>query len=318
MAADGVTVAIPVLNGGPLLGDVLRAVRRQRVEQPVEILVGDSESSDGSRQLARAMGATVIDVPREEFSHGGTRNLLAERASGAHIAFLTQDSAPADDRWLERLLEAFRLADDVALVFGPYRPRPDASPMVRRELNAFFDSFAPDGKPHLDRAGTPNEGLEPGRRAYFTNANGCILRAAWMEVPFRSVPYAEDHVLARDMLAAGYAKAYHPGAAVVHSHDYSPLALFRRSFDESRALHDVHGYVAAVGPVRTSLMVQRHVRDDIDFMRGEGVSGSGLVRGAAASFRYHLMRLAGAVVGSRAERLPSSLRRRCSLEGREA
>jgi glycosyltransferase involved in cell wall biosynthesis len=318
MAGDPVTVAIPVLNGGPRLREVLRAVRDQRVGQPVELLVADSESSDGSKQLAQDMGATVIDVRRETFSHGGTRNLLVERSGGTHIAFLTQDSAPADDRWLQRLLEAFELADDVALVFGPYRARPEASPMVRRELGEFFDSFAPDGRPHLDRAGSPNEGLEPGRRAYFTNANGCILRAAWEQVPFRSVPYAEDHVLAQDMLAAGYAKAYHPGAAVVHSHDYSPLGLFRRSFDESRALHDVHGYVAPIGPVRTGLMVQRHVRDDLDFMRDEGVSGAGLVRGVAASFRYHAMRLAGAVMGSRAERLPGFLRRRCSLEGREA
>ena len=43
-------------------------------------------------------------------------------------------------------------------------------------------------------------------------------------------------MLARDMLAAGLAKAYVPDAAVIHSHDLPPLQAFRRYFDDFRAL----------------------------------------------------------------------------------
>ena len=60
-------------------------------------------------------------IPVERFSHGGTRNLLMERARGAHVAFLTQDAMPAGDGWLAALLGGFALGDDVALVCGPYR-----------------------------------------------------------------------------------------------------------------------------------------------------------------------------------------------------
>src|SRR5829696_3936735 len=102
---EPVTVAIPVRNGGALLGDVLAAVRAQRVDRPLEVLVADSASTDGSAELARSFGATV--VPVERFSHGGTRNLLMERAAGAHVAFLTQDALPASERWLEALLGGF-------------------------------------------------------------------------------------------------------------------------------------------------------------------------------------------------------------------
>ena len=66
-----------------------------------------------------------------------------------------------------------------------------------------------------------------GRRGFFTDANACLARAAWQRVPFREVPYAEDRVLALEMLRAGYAKAYIPDAAVLHSHDYSAPTLFR-------------------------------------------------------------------------------------------
>ena len=48
------------------------------------------------------------DPARRSFSHGGTRNLLMREASGARVAFLTQDAEPADERWLERLLGGLR------------------------------------------------------------------------------------------------------------------------------------------------------------------------------------------------------------------
>ena len=51
-----------------------------------------------------------------------------ERSRGSHVAFLTQDAVPADDATgCSGCCDGFALADDVGLVFGPYRPRPDAS-----------------------------------------------------------------------------------------------------------------------------------------------------------------------------------------------
>ena len=106
--------------------------------------------------------------------------------------------------------------------------------MVRRELDTWFDSLAPEVRGLPDAA-------DPGatRRLFFTDANGCVARAAWERVPFRDVAYAEDQLLARDMLDAGYAKVYRPDAAVIHSHDYGPLDELRRSFDEWRGLREV-------------------------------------------------------------------------------
>ena len=197
--------------------------------------MADSGSTDGSAQLARRHGAEVIDVPAGEFSHGGTRNLLIERASGSHVALLTQDAVPADDRWLARLLEGFELADDVGLVFGRYRARPDAS----RDGPARARRVVRLARPRGSRSAGLWRTCDGTRSLFFTDANGCVARAAWEQVPFREVAYAEDQLLARDMLAAGYAKVYRPDAAVIHSHDYSPLDQLRRSFDEWRGLREV-------------------------------------------------------------------------------
>src|SRR5215216_6782781 len=94
------SVAIPVLNGGPLLADVLDAVAAQEVDRPLEIVVVDSGSTDGSVELARRHGARVEQIPPAEFSHGGTRNRLMELTRGDHVAFVTQDSVPAGPGWL--------------------------------------------------------------------------------------------------------------------------------------------------------------------------------------------------------------------------
>lgn len=308
-----VTVAIPVLNGGARLAETLAAVRDQRVEADVELLVADSGSTDGSRAVAERAGAEIIDIPPGDFSHGGTRNLLAERARGTHVAFLTQDATPADQRWLARLLEAFALADDVGLVFGPYRARPDATPMVRRELDEWFGGFAPDGRARVDRARDPDRA----RVAFFTDANGCVAKAAWEQVPFRPVSYAEDQMLARDLLAAGWAKAYAPDAAVTHSHEYGARERLRRSFDEARALHEVHGQHFPGGAVRMGMVVQREVRDDLRLLEREGASPGRRAALVPRSVAHHAARALGATLGSRAGRLPPRVRSVLSLEGRE-
>jgi glycosyltransferase involved in cell wall biosynthesis len=315
-----VSVAIPVLNGAATLPAVLEAVRSQEVGAEVEVVICDSGSTDGSRTIAARYGAEVFEIPRESFSHGGTRNLLAERATGSHIAFLTQDAVPATSGWLAELLRGFTLAADVALTFGPYRARPDAAPRVRRELDSWFASFAPDAQPRLDRLDPGERGVEPtrllGARAFFTDANGCLAKSAWQHVRFRSIAYAEDHQLALDMLSAGYAKAYMPDAAVVHSHDYGLLSQLRRSFDEWRGLHEVYGYVE---PARLETMRRSVIgpaRADARLLRSEGVRGWRLLAGAADSTAHHSARFAAALLGTRADRLPAAVRRHLSLEGR--
>jgi glycosyltransferase involved in cell wall biosynthesis len=327
-----VTVAIPVRDGGELFVRTLRALERQTVAH--ELLVCDSGSRDGSLALARAHGARVLEIEPGAFNHGGTRNLLLREARGERVALLTQDAEPADERWLESLLSGFELggeeergeregeresaaggpggcepaeredAGEVAIVYGPYLPRPQASPAVRAELEGWFGSLSPDGKPHVERLGERELELSAGglvrrhdwewvgRRGFFTDANACLARSAWERVPFREVPYAEDRLLALDMLRAGYAKAYVPCAAVLHSHDYTGLEHLRRCFDEWRGLREVYGWREPVNP--------RHL--------------VGQLRGARTA--HQMLRLAGAVFGSRADRLPPGLRQRLSLERR--
>ena len=228
-----------------------------------------------------------------------------ELASGDHVAFLTQDSQPAHSGWLAALLRGFTLAEDVALVTGPYLPRPDASPMVRRELQEYFGSF---GSERVDR------GVRgPGPAAFFSSANGAVARWAWERFPFRAVPYAEDQQLARDMLAGGLAKAYVAEAAVIHSHDHPPRQALGRYFDDFRALAEVYGHREPLTPRYIAARIRNDVAADRAFMRREGIEDQTL-----RSLAHHTARALGRSLGSNADRLPAWLRRSISLDGRES
>jgi glycosyltransferase involved in cell wall biosynthesis len=320
VAGPRVSVAIPVLDGGTLLDEVLAAVRAQRIEGEIELVVCDSGSRDGSVALARSHGAEVVEISRGEFGHGRTRNLLMERTRAPHVAFLTQDATPAGERWLARLLEALELDGDAALVTGPYRARPGAPAWLRREYRDWFAAMADGAEPRMVRAADlPRDAsgqvaLSPA--TFSTSANALLARAAWERVPFRDVAYAEDQRLGLDLLAAGYAKVFHPGAAVLHSHDYAPGARLRRTFDEFRALREVYGHVAPADPRALLGRARRDAARDRAFLRAEGVDGTALDRATLAAAAHHVGRGIGAALGTRADRLPGALRRRLSLEGR--
>jgi GT2 family glycosyltransferase len=315
-----VTIAIPVLDGRRWLPGVLDAVARQEVEHELELLAADSGSSDGSVELIRAAGGRVLELGPGTFDHSGTRNLLLGEARGEFVAMLTQDAEPAGPGWLAELLRGFTLAEDVGLVYGPYLPRRDCPPREADRLERFFGSLSPDGSPRVDRLALTDRGRAPygmeGFWGYFTDANGCIRRAAWSQVPFPPVRYAEDHALAVAMLRAGWAKAYMPRAGVLHSHHYRPRERLQRAFDDYRGLLEVYGHRE---PLRPGYAISQ--------LRGAGGLALRSQRAARLGWRARALDvlagvaegalgLVGAILGSRADRLPPAVSRTLSLEGR--
>jgi len=297
------SVVIPVLDGERYLSRLLEALARER---PDEILVIDSGSRDRSRDIARAGGADVLEITREEFGHGRTRNLGAESTAGDFICFLTQDAVPAPG-WLAAYREAFELADRVGVAFGPHLPLADTSPMIARELTEFFATFSPDGTPKLQRLGDPQ---------FLSNVNACYLRECWDEIRFADVEYAEDQAFGRTMLEAGWAKAYHPGAAVYHAHDYGPAEFMRRYFDEYRGLRETIGHVEPISARSLAGNVGRQTAADRRWMRERDWPAARRAGWTARSLAHHAGRQVFSVLGSRAERLPAGLQRAISLEGR--
>jgi len=298
-----VSAVIPVKNGERYLEELLGALAREGVD---ETLVIDSGSRDRSREIARSAGVELLQIAPEDFGHGRTRNLGAERTSGELICFLTQDATPCPG-WLGAYREAFTLDQRVGAAYGPHLPRADTSPMIARELSEFFAAFAPDGAPVVQRSGDPS---------FLSNVNACYARACWEEIRFRQLAYSEDQAFGTDLLEAGWSKVYHPGAAVLHAHDYGTVEFMRRYFDEYRGLREATGHVEPFGVPATARHVRREVAADRRWMSEQGVDGAIRARWTARAVVHHAGRRAFSALGSRSERVPPQLRRRLSLEQR--
>ncbi len=302
-AVSTVSVVIPVKDGERYLEELLDALTREQVD---EVLVIDSGSRDRSRDIVRASAAKLLEIAPENFAHGRTRNLGGEHTSGDLICFLTQDATPTPG-WLAAYLQAFSLDPHVGAAYGPHRPRTDTSPMIARELTEFFAAFAPNGQPVVQRSGDPS---------FLSNVNACYARACWEEVRFRDVGYAEDQAFGADMLEAGWSKVYHPNAAVLHAHDYSPAEFMRRYFDEYRGLRQSTGHIEPFSVLSTVRQVHSQVVADQRWMSSRGASRLENARWSARAVVHHGGRRVFSALGSRAERLPDPLQRRLSLERR--
>ena len=94
-----VSVVIPVFNGERFLREAVRSVLDQQYA-PLEIIIVDDGSTDGTATVARSLPATVRYLHQPNQGPAAARNRGIEQAQGGLIAF-----ADADDLWPPAKLE---------------------------------------------------------------------------------------------------------------------------------------------------------------------------------------------------------------------
>jgi glycosyltransferase involved in cell wall biosynthesis len=94
-----VSVVIPVFNGERFLREAVQSVLDQQYA-PLEIIIVDDGSTDGTATVARSLPATVRYLHQPNQGPAAARNRGIEQAQGGLIAF-----ADADDLWPPAKLE---------------------------------------------------------------------------------------------------------------------------------------------------------------------------------------------------------------------
>jgi rhamnosyltransferase len=297
-----ISVIVPVRDGGEKLGRCLDAIARQRVPEPVEVVVVDSGSSDGSRERARSAGARVFTVAPDEFRHGATRNLAAESARGDLLVFTSQDALALSDDWLERLATSLRADEGLAGTYGRQVPHRDASAPER-----FFLEYVYGPHPRVQRV---HDAAELSLHVtLFSNVNSAIPRTVWQSFPFADdVAFGEDQDWARRVLVAGYGIRYEPEAVVRHSHSYTLTGAFKRFFDTG-----VLGERAFLAGGSTSAAVLR--REALRYARAEvrWLISTGQHRSIPYATAYELAKFLGLQAGAHHRLLPLWVKRQFSL-----
>ena len=89
-----VSIVVPVAVNDDKLWRLVAMLKRQTVVN--EVLIIDSSPANGTLKVAASHGVVSVRIRPEEFDHGRTRSLAAERAAGDVVLFLSQDAVPAD------------------------------------------------------------------------------------------------------------------------------------------------------------------------------------------------------------------------------
>jgi glycosyltransferase involved in cell wall biosynthesis len=113
---DLVTVMITVFNGAQYLAESIESVLAQTYS-PIELIVLDDGSTDGSGGVARGFGSALRYARQKNAGMSGARNSAVALASGAYFSFLDADDRFRPDKIAHQT--AILAADpSVDVVFG--------------------------------------------------------------------------------------------------------------------------------------------------------------------------------------------------------
>lgn len=218
-----ISVIIPTLNAEHEIEALLIALERQSI-QPNEILVVDSASEDKTIELVQKhKGVRLLQIDRQDFNHGTTRDMALNESSGDFVCFLTQDAVPVSGDYLKWLVNPMVEDSNIALVSGRQLPKADARRFEQlvRCFN-YPDSPSVRSKCDLEKLGI--------KTFFASDACSAYRRTAYLECGgFDHVNTNEDMLMAARLITSGMKVAYEPRAEVYHSHNLTPFQQFARN-----------------------------------------------------------------------------------------
>lgn len=218
-----ISVIIPTLNAEHEIDGLLIALEHQSI-QPVEILIVDSASEDKTIELVRQHERVrLLEIDRQAFNHGTTRDMALRKSSGDFVCFLTQDAVPVSGDYLKRLVAPMVEDSSIALVSGRQLPKADARRFEQlvREFN-YPDSPSVRSKGDLGQFGI--------KTFFASDTCSAYRRSSYLECGgFDHVNTNEDMLMAARFIASGLKVAYEPRAEVYHSHNLTPSEQFARN-----------------------------------------------------------------------------------------
>ncbi|OSZ82175.1 hypothetical protein CAP35_02585 [Chitinophagaceae bacterium IBVUCB1] len=236
-----ISVVIPVKNGEPWIENCLKAIEAQTLHHQTETIIIDSGSTDKTLEILKDYDVRVISISPEDFNHGLTRNLGVTYSKGEYVVMTVQDARATNDKWLENLLDGFKLSDNVAGVCGSqivphdkdknpadwFRPMSKPAPVVHSFDAVSFQNLSPEEKKAA---------------CGWDDVTAMYKKSVLEKIPFRKTSFAEDALWAKDAYAAGYTLVYNPVASVYHYHHENPDYTYKRTFTVLYHMYRYFGY----------------------------------------------------------------------------
>lgn len=192
-----------------------------------ELICVDDASDDGTPELLQdAKPQQLIRLEPGSYVPGKILNHAVSLASGEIIVFNNSDAVPLNRSWLEELIAPLSGNPRCAAAFARQCPRPDALPLVVKDMTRAFGDGSVSSK----------------WKHFFSLASSACSATLLRQYPFdEQLRYSEDTEWSFRIKQHGYSIAYAAKALVEHSHNYSDAGLRRRFYNEGVAERIIYG-----------------------------------------------------------------------------
>lgn len=207
-----VTILIRSRNNREQLSALFNDIEAQVYNGRVEVVVVDTESSDGSAELARTHGAKVLNIKQHDFNYPKSLNVGFAEARHDWVLSLVDHSALSSTAAL-KVASRWDGQKKVAGIYGVNLPNANATRSERLTYGV--------GQLRLVVRKARITSRRDVRGGFMAANNSFIRRKAWKELGGFDEAYGaggEDFAFGVALLKAGYDVARDPALSLYHTH----------------------------------------------------------------------------------------------------
>jgi rhamnosyltransferase len=214
-----ISIVILTKNGGELLKKSIEMIFSQKISYDFEVVVVDSSSTDDTLGFMKKYPIRLFEIKEEDFSFGRTRDYGFGKAQGKYIVTLSQDVVPANEYWLEQMINPL-VEDHSDVVQGEVAVPTDRNVFYWEKKGLFYFT---------------TEREEFSKRYSEIGLSCCSLamkHEAWLNTGFGNAVMNEDKVIQIRLIEKGFRIVRATDAVAYHGHQYTLESLRKRCENE--------------------------------------------------------------------------------------
>lgn len=221
-----ISIICPIYNGQKYIENLNSSILKQKLNTDfiLEILYVVTKSIDESENILKKLNCNYTLIEPKDFSHSKTREMMAEKATGDIIVFISQDIKMKNDLWLKNLITPI-INGECEASFSRQICENNTIEKYTREKNY----------PEESRIVSKNDIEEYGLITFFySDASSAVSTKIYRELNAydgKDILINEDMYFAHKLIHAGYRIKYCADSEVYHSHKFTFRQLYNRYYD---------------------------------------------------------------------------------------
>lgn len=221
-----ISIICPIYNGQKYIENLNSSILKQKLNTDfiLEILYVVTKSIDESENILKKLNCNYTLIEPKDFSHSKTREMMAEKATGDIIVFISQDIKIKNNIWLKNLITPI-IKGECEASFSRQICENNTIEKYTREKNYPKESRIVSKK-DIDKYGLLT--------FFYSDASSAVSTKIYRELNAydgKDILINEDMYFAHKLINAGYRIKYCADSEVYHSHEFTFKQLYNRYYD---------------------------------------------------------------------------------------